>query len=163
MSWFPFLQGKRGEHLVVLQFVLLFAFVFVPAWSPFAAPAVFDALAPFRQSALILLGLVALALGGLGAIRLGRNLTPLPYPVDENELVQHGVYAWVRHPLYSSQLFAALGWTLFSLSLSHLLILMLGFAFFDYKAGKEEAWLAERHPDYRAYASRVRKLVPWVY
>jgi protein-S-isoprenylcysteine O-methyltransferase Ste14 len=69
----------------------------------------------------------------------------------------------VRHPLYSSQLFAALGWTLYTLSLSHLLILVVGFLFFDYKAGKEEGWLTERHPAYPDYARRVKKLVPWVY
>ena len=33
----------------------------------------------------------------------------------------------------------------------------------DYKAGKEEGWLSQRHPEYAYYAKRVRKLVPWVY
>jgi protein-S-isoprenylcysteine O-methyltransferase Ste14 len=69
----------------------------------------------------------------------------------------------VRHPLYSSQLFAALGWTLFTLSLTQLAILVLGFLFFDYKASKEEGWLTERHPEYAAYAARGRKFVPWIY
>jgi protein-S-isoprenylcysteine O-methyltransferase Ste14 len=69
----------------------------------------------------------------------------------------------VRHPLYSSQLFAALGWVAFSLSLSHLALLAVGFVFFDFKASKEEAWLTERHPDYADYARGVRKLIPWIY
>ena len=154
-----FLDGRRGEYLVVLQFVLFFAFIFVPAWSPVASAA----LAPLRWGALALCGAVAMALGGLGALHIREYLTPLPYPVDHSQLVQHGVYAWVRHPLYSSQLFAALGWTLYTLSLSHLLILVIGFLFFDYKASKEEAWLTERHPHYKDYARRVRKLVPWIY
>jgi protein-S-isoprenylcysteine O-methyltransferase Ste14 len=38
----------------------------------------------------------------------------------------------------------------------------LCFAFFDYKAGKEEAWLTQRHPEYADYARRVHKFVPWV-
>mgnify|MGYP001090530933 FL=1 len=78
-------------------------------------------------------------------------------------LVKLGIYGLVRHPLYSSQLVAALGWTLFTISLSHLAILVLGFLFFDYKATKEEGWLTERHPDYPAYARRVRKFIPWIY
>ena len=160
MSRLSFLNGKRGEYLVVLQFVLFFAFILLPAWSPLAPPA---ALAIPRGIALALFGVIALLLGGLGSLHIRDYLTPLPYRVDHSQLVQHGVYNWVRHPLYASQLFAALGWTLYSLSLTHLLILVVGFFFFDYKAGKEEGWLTERHPEYADYAWRVRKFIPWVY
>lgn len=163
MSHLRFLQGHRGEYLVVLQFVLLFVFILLPVWNPLVTPALLDTLAPLRWGALILSGVIALLFGGLGFANLRDYLTPLPYPVDHSQLVRHGVYAWVRHPLYSSQLFAALGWTLYSLSLTHLLVLAIGFFFFDYKAGKEEGWLTERHPDYANYARRVRKFVPWVY
>jgi len=158
-----FLKGNRGEYLVVLQFVIFFGFVLAPAWNPYATEALMDAIESIRWGALILFGAIALTLGGMGMLQIRDYLTPLPYPVDHNQLVQHGAYAWVRHPLYSSQLFAALGWTLYTLSLSHLLILVIGFLFFDYKAGKEEGWLTERHPGYADYASRVKKLVPWVY
>jgi hypothetical protein len=46
MTRFSFLKGHRGEYLVVLQFVLFFAFIFTPAWNPLATPALMDALAP---------------------------------------------------------------------------------------------------------------------
>jgi protein-S-isoprenylcysteine O-methyltransferase Ste14 len=157
------LRGARGEHLVVLQFVLFFAFIFVPAWNPVLTPALLTATHLFRWSVLVVCGLAALLLGGMGALHIREYLTPLPYPVDHNRLVVHGVYGIVRHPLYSSQLFAALGWTTFQLSLSHLLLLVVGFLFFDYKASKEEGWLTQRHPEYAGYRQRVRKLVPWVY
>lgn len=163
MSSLQVLRGRRGEYLVVLQFVIFFAFIFTPSWNPLANQSLMDALAPLRWGALALFGTVALLLGGLGAMHIREYLTPLPYPVDHNQLVQHGVYAWVRHPLYSSQLFAALGWTLYTLSITHLAILVAGFFFFDYKARKEEGWLTERHPEYRDYAGRVSKLVPWIY
>ncbi|MBK1724665.1 methyltransferase family protein [Thiocystis violacea] len=163
MSALHALKGKRGEYLVVLQFVLFFAFIITPAWNPLATQGVMEAIAPLRWGALALFGLVALAFGGLGSMHIRDYLTPLPYPVDHSQLVQHGVYSLVRHPLYSSQLFAAFGWTLYSLSLTHLAILAVGFFFFDYKAGKEEGWLTERHPEYADYARRVKKFVPWVY
>jgi len=163
MTTLHFLKGKRGEYLVLLQFVLFFGFVLAPDWNPYATDRLMDVLAPLRWGALVLFGAIALALGGLGILYIRDYLTPLPYPVDHSQLVQHGAYAWVRHPLYSSQLFAALGWTLYTLSLSHLVILVIGFIFFDYKAGKEEGWLTERHPAYPEYARRVKKLVPWVY
>lgn len=116
-----------------------------------------------RVAALWALGLAAIAMAGLGFMQIRRYLTPLPYPVDHSRLVTDGIYALVRHPLYGSQLVAALAWTLYTLSLPHLALLAAGLLFFDYKASKEESWLTERHPDYPAYASRARKLLPWIY
>jgi protein-S-isoprenylcysteine O-methyltransferase Ste14 len=31
------------------------------------------------------------------------------------------------------------------------------------KARREESWLQEKYPEYAAYKSRVKKLIPWVY
>jgi protein-S-isoprenylcysteine O-methyltransferase Ste14 len=159
-SWFI---GRRGEHLVVLQFVLFFGFVLMPVWSPLVTPELRAETSVLRWGALATFGLAALLLGGLGAVHIRDYLTPLPYPVDHSRLVRHGAYSIVRHPLYASQLLAALGWTLFQLSGSHLILLVIGFLFFDYKASKEERWLTERHPEYADYAHRVKKLIPWIY
>ena len=35
--------------------------------------------------------------------------------------------------------------------------------FFDIKARKEEAWLSHKFPEYDAYRSNVKKLIPWLY
>jgi len=156
-------HGRRGELLVALQFVLFFAFALMPRWNPWLTP---DLLAATMVPRLIILAacaLVALAFGGLGSRALRSYITPLPYPVDHSQLVTSGVYAIVRHPLYSALLFAALGWICYTLSLSHLALLVVAFLFFDYKAGKEEGWLIERHPEYQAYAARVKKFVPFIY
>ena len=40
--------------------------------------------------------------GIAGAWTLGRNRTPFPRPVADSELVDHGIYSVVRHPLYAS-------------------------------------------------------------
>ena len=157
MSLLQAFKGHRGEYLVALQFVLMFVFILAPNWNPLATPGVLAALEPARWIALGGAGLVALVFGAFGSMHIRDYLTPLPYPVDHSQLVKHGVYAWVRHPPY------ALGWTLYTLSLTHLLILAVGFVFFDYKARKEEAWLTERHPEYADYAREVRKFVPWIY
>lgn len=155
--------GGRGELLVVVQFALMLGFALLPIWHPGVDAETMDASAMFRTIAAAVLGLTALAFGGLGSHHIRDYLTPLPYPVDHSQLVQHGVYGIVRHPLYASLLFAGLAWTVYNLSLSHLLMLALCFLFFNYKAGKEEAWLTKRHPEYADYARRVRKFVPWVY
>jgi protein-S-isoprenylcysteine O-methyltransferase Ste14 len=156
-------HGRRGELLVAIQFALFLAFILVPRWNPWLSAEWLSATAPVRLILLVVCGVIAFALGGLGSRSLRPYLTPLPYPVEHSQLVTSGVYGLVRHPLYSALLFAALGWVCYSLSLSHLVLLVVGFLFFDYKAAKEERWLSERHPDYAAYSARVRKFVPWVY
>jgi protein-S-isoprenylcysteine O-methyltransferase Ste14 len=155
--------GKRGEYLVVMQFALMFAFMLAPTWNPWVTPEAAAVLAPMRWVLGLAGASAALLLGGFGVLNIRDYLTPLPYPVDHSRLVRHGAYRVVRHPLYSSQLFAALGWVAFSLSLLHLALLAIGFVFFDFKASKEEAWLTDRHPDYVEYARGVRKLIPWIY
>jgi protein-S-isoprenylcysteine O-methyltransferase Ste14 len=158
----PWWKGARGEWLVVAQ-VFLIALVFFgpgtvagqPAW-PFPFPHVCS-----------IIGGVLMLVGGVlfvtGLVRLGRGLTPLPYPKDGGELTQTGPYALVRHPIYSGGLVLALGWALFAkgwLTLGYVVVL---FVFLDMKSRREEKWLTERFPTYAAYQKRVRKLIPFVY
>ncbi|ACD89554.1 conserved hypothetical protein [Chlorobium limicola DSM 245] len=155
--------GKRGEHLVAMQFLLMAAFILTPVLPDRSATVFFANTLLLRWAVLIVCWSGAILLGGLGSHRIKEFLTPLPYPVDHNRLVTTGVYGMVRHPLYSSQLFAAFGWSIFSISLSHLLLLVVAFLFFSYKASKEERWLTQRHPEYADYAKKVRKFIPWIY
>ncbi len=154
---------SRGEHLVILQFVLMLLFAFCPIWQPILETNTFNHLAPWRMGGAAVPALIALLFGGLGSHHLRDYLTPSPYPVDHNQLVCHGIYAIVRHPLYASLLFLGLAWTIYTLSLSHTLLLIVAGIFFDYKAGREEQWLTARHPEYANYAQRVHKFVPWIY
>ena len=155
--------GGRGEHLVAIQFALMIGFALLPVWHPGIDQGFMDASWGWRVAGALALGLVSLAFGAFGSHHIRDYLTPLPYPVDHSQLVQHGVYSIVRHPLYASLLLAGLAWTLYNLSLSHLIALVICFGFFDYKARKEEAWLTQRHPEYADYARRVQKFVPWLY
>jgi len=156
-------HGDRGELLVVLQFVILAAFIFTPNWNAGLRPDLLATTAPARTAALWLAGLGASAMAVAGFFKIRPYLTPLPYPVAHSELVTTGVYGIVRHPLYGCQLIAGLGWTVYTLSAIHLALLAIGFVFFDYKASTEEQWLTERHPGYPDYARRVCKLLPWIY
>lgn len=155
--------GQRGEILVAIQFALMIGFALLPVWQPFLGADAMDASGALRGWLAAPFAVLALAFGAFGSVHIRDYLTPLPYPVDHSQLVQHGVYAIVRHPLYASLLFAGTAWTVYNLSLSHLLALVGAFLFFNYKAGKEEAWLTERHPEYSDYAQRVKKFIPFVY
>lgn len=154
-------SGEKGEYWVVMQGLLFLGFALLPIYRPISFPA-----APYDwgvRGVAIALGLAAIALLLQGVFNLGANLTPLPYPKNDGQLVQTGAYGLVRHPLYGGILGIAIAWTVFHLSLSHLVGTLILGVFLDAKATREERWLTEKYPDYPGYQQRVKKLLPWIY
>ncbi len=152
--------SARGGWWVAAQFPLLLLAYLIPGWTGHASHGVFAAVQTYGGPALIAVGaLLALA----GIVSLGRWLTPFPKPLSETPLRTGGAYALVRHPLYTGILIMACGWSLTMHSLVGLMFDAMLFVFFDRKALREERWLAEKFPDYIAYRSRVKKLIPWIY
>ena len=121
----------------------------------------------WQNAAISIAGGVLLSVGGClviaGVCALGRNLTPYPKPLEDSKFVQRGVYALVRHPLYSSLMFASTGWALHWRSWPALAAALALAILLDAKARREERWLREKFPDYDAYSRRVRRLLPWIY
>lgn len=149
-------MGPRGEGWVAFQVVLLILYAVAPktgmAWTG-SFPAVVG---------------WSLVLAGVGllvwsAFNLGRSLTPRPRPLPGGRLVTHGAYGLVRHPIYSAVILAAAGCGLVTENWLRLAMTILLFIFFERKARVEERWLDEKYPDYAAYRTRVKKLIPWVY
>jgi protein-S-isoprenylcysteine O-methyltransferase Ste14 len=149
-------KGTHGEWYVVIQFALCGLVIFGPRmWA-------------FTHTTLESIVGVALFLsGGLmfltGALRLGVNLTAVPYPKDQAILIETGPFQFVRHPMYCGVIFMALGWALWVHSWLTLGYTMMLFIFFDIKSRREELWLKAKFSDYVAYQKRVRKLIPFFY
>ncbi len=153
--------GERGEYWVIAQALLLLGLILMPTYHLSVAIAPPWNLVLWVSAGL--LGLFALVLFFGGLLQLGTSLTPLPYPREEGQLVQTGVYGLVRHPVYSGLVLGILAWGLFFLSVSHAIAALVFLVFFNAKASREEVWLTEKYPDYPEYRERVKKLIPWVY
>lgn len=150
-------MGKRGEGWVIGQFVLGTAILASTFFTHFELPLILRFIG-------IVLALIGAAYLILGILTLGSNLTPFPKPRDDQHaLVTTGIYGIVRHPIYSGFLLAALGWSVWWTSLLGIALSVVLFVWFDLKARREEAWLIEKYPDYVAYRTRVKKLIPFVY
>lgn len=104
-------------------------------------------------------GVVAIA----GVAALKEKLTPFPAPKSQSDLVQTGVYRFVRHPLYSSIIVTSFGWAVFRESWPVLAVSFVMIWFFSAKVRIEERWLRESFPEYSAYEQRVARFVPWIY
>jgi len=107
-------------------------------------------------------GLFALGavFGVAGMTVLGHSRTPFPKPPEHSEFVRRGIYARVRHPLYTSVLLGSLGWALIWQSWPALTVALALIPFFAAKARREERWLREKFPDYADYAQRVPGFIP---
>ncbi len=156
-------NNSRGEYLVLLQGALLAVFAILPVYQLPGLKIESTKLLYFSWIVASILSLNGLILIVKGLIDLGKNLTPLPYPRADGELVQTGIYGIVRHPLYSGIISAALAWTIFKFSLTHLIATAILLIFFDIKANREETWLVEKYPDYSDYRQQVKKLIPGIY
>jgi protein-S-isoprenylcysteine O-methyltransferase Ste14 len=148
--------GPHGEGWLAGQIVLIVTIIasgFVgPRWP---LPAVF-------LTAGITLATLGLAVAAAGIGGLGSSLTPLPKPRRSASLRRDGVFARLRHPIYGGALVAAMGWSLATRPLA-LVPTAVAAVFLDLKSRREEAWLAERYPEYAEYRARVRwRFIPGV-
>jgi protein-S-isoprenylcysteine O-methyltransferase Ste14 len=156
-------RGERGEYWVIGQTILSVGFILLPVYPVVAL----DSLSPiWKYTGWLLtglLGLIAALLLLSGILELGKNLTPLPHPKHDSELVTSGVYGVVRHPIYSGVVFLAIAYSFWQLSFIHAIGAIILLLFFDIKARKEESWLSNKFSDYDQYRSQVKKLIPWIY
>jgi protein-S-isoprenylcysteine O-methyltransferase Ste14 len=157
----PWWKNSRGEYYVIAQG---FLFLLVAAGPLLADTQVGSD--DLRVPALAAGGILC-ALGGLlglaGLSGLGRNLSALPHPKDDAELVETGPYRFVRHPIYCGLIIGALGWGVAFRSVLTVGLALVLFVFFDIKSRREERWLMRKFPGYAAYRQRVHKLIPFIY
>lgn len=110
-------------------------------------------------------GVLPLLAGGglmlLSALHLGRNLTPATTPIPGGEMVERGVYAWMRHPMYAGLILVLWGtaWLGGNWRMG-VLTALVALLYFDRKAAAEERKLVLRYPGYSDYMRRVPKLIP---
>ena len=154
--------GHRGEGWVALQFTCLGAIALLGMRElPNAL-----ASSATRMPELIA-GLAVMAIGGLvimlGLSELGSNLSVMPRPRQGSALIQSGIYARIRHPMYAGLIELSLGWAAVTSSGAAFVACLALAAVLDLKARREEAWLAENFADYPDYRRRTRRFVPYVY
>ena len=96
-------------------------------------------------------------------VNLGRNWSSRPTMKEQHELVTTGPYAYVRHPIYTGIMLAALGTAIMS-SIFGILMLIFISIFFALRINKEEKIMLELFPNrYPEYQKHTKRLLPFVW
>ena len=83
---------------------------------------------------------------------------------ENHELIVQGSYKIVRHPIYTGILIAILGTAIMVGQVRAFVGLAITFFALWHKSGFEEQLMNRQFPEqYKAYAQRVKKLVPWIF
>lgn len=96
---------------------------------------------------------------------LGRNWSVSLDVRETHKLVTHGVYARVRHPMYTAFWLWAAAQALLLPNWVAGLAGLVGFGtLYVFRIGREERLMLDAFGDeYRAYMGRTARLVPWLY
>jgi len=152
--------GERGGQWVtsLLRNALgipLWMLAFILAWLA-PAPLVFTSPVPIKAlgGLLLMAGSVPIVWGHL---LLGWRSH---MPSVRDTLVRHGLYAYMRHPIYGGMFLAFAGLALLRPTVAVMLACALGIVWLLVQARLEELDLVQRLPVYRQYMHEVPRFIP---
>lgn len=163
-------DGQRGmaAHMAMAVFALIVT-VFLCIWLwmplPFAPGAESRVIYKTVGLVLFLIGLLLImwarhTLGRMWGISTSWEAKLLP----DHQLVDRGLYAVVRHPMYFGWWVSMLALLLIYWTWIVLIFFLLSLFVFYKRARREEAILAEYFgAQWKAYVDRTRFLIPWVF
>jgi len=138
---------------VAAQF-LLFAFYFVD-WPVYNLG--FEGWFLYVLLCLVVLGWLVVL---LGILSLNANFSPFPTPKSNASLISHGIYKYVRHPVYSGIILSLFAYGLFSNSVFRLVMTIALMAVFYLKTNLEEKLLLARFSEYKDYMRLTGRFFP---
>jgi len=110
-----------------------------------------------------LLCMAGLAVALWARVILGRNWSGVVTLKEGHELVEHGPYRFVRHPIYTGILTMFFATALVQGHVAGFAGVLLMFASFWIKLGREEKLMLQQFPErYAAYQHRAKRIIPFV-
>lgn len=153
------------EHVLVVSAVLLTLDIAANAISPARAARMLAIDAMRSSTATGYAGLALLAVGFLIAATAIRQMgASWRIGIDEQApgpVVMHGLYARIRHPIYSGMLLSATGIALTTADVISIAVAAVAWVAVPIQARAEEAFLLSRHGDeYGRYLQRTARFWP---
>lgn len=92
-----------------------------------------------------------------------QRITPNPVPLASAKLRTNGIYCYIRHPMYTSVIFAFIGISLFMNAYIMFFSNIVVVIFLVIKINFEESRLLEKFHEYEAYRKKTKRLIPFIY
>ena len=152
-----FLAGRA--ILAAALFLPFLAYMLNPAWMNWSALALPDWLRWLGVAA----GLAILPMIYWVMTSIGKNISETTLTKSSHELITHGPYNWIRHPLYT---FATIGFVSLAVVAGNWLMLAMALLAFGaiawFVVPREEAELINKFgSDYQNYQERTGRFTPW--
>jgi len=91
------------------------------------------------------------------------KLNASPRPNNSAKLVTSGVYAYIRHPIYSSFIQMSFGIAFLIGTSGSIAVAAISFIFYYFKSRYEENLLIQKYPDYNPYKERTGRFMPEIF
>jgi len=140
-----FLKAAYEVILVFLQFIIIslhfFQWEFIPQKQIIQVSS-------FSYLVGVLIIIIAFIIMLVAIKDLGRNLSPLPRPIKNSNLVTTGIYRFMRHPMYYSLIFISFGVFITKLSIYYLFLSIILSLIIKFKIALEEQYLKNKFKNY---------------
>ena len=148
-------RNQKDIFFVGVQLILFVIYLFRIAKIDFNVPG-------WLQYIGVLLSVCGVIISLMAMLTLNKNLSPYPTPKESAELIQTGIYQFIRHPIYTGILFFTFGFSLWSENTLRLLIFFALLILFRFKAAYEEKLLEYKFQNYADYKEKTGMFLPGV-
>ena len=148
-----FFKAAYDLMLVFLQFFIMILHFF--EWEFLPQKQIINS-SPYSYSLGILIIIIAFIILLVAIKDLGMNLSPLPRPINNCNLVTTGIYRFTRHPMYYSLIFISFGVFITKLSIYYLFLSMNLALIIKFKIDLEEKYLNNKFKNYLLYKNEVK-------
>ena len=148
-----FLKAAYEIILVFLQFFIIslhfFKWEFIPEKQIIQVT-------PFSYFVGLLIIIIAFIILLVAIKDLGRNLSPLPRPIKNSNLVTKGIYRFTRHPMYYSLILISFGLFITKFCIYYLFLSISLIVIIKFKIDLEEQYLKNKFKNYLFYKNEVK-------
>lgn len=143
----------KDSVFVILQFILFALYFLSVHFLPFKTPPIINLIA-------FIIAIFGMLIVLISMWQLNKNLSPFPTPKVNAHLIQHGLYSYIRHPIYTGIMFLTFGFGIYTHSTYKIIIALLLFFLFYFKSKYEEERLLNKFSNYKEYMSTTGRFFP---
>ena len=144
---------KRISDITILLIQIFLGYLIVTFAGPWTSE-------PILLTIAGLLFLCGFTIGITALWNLRKSFAVAPQPRDNVELIQNGIYEYIRHPMYSAVFFVTSGILIARYTPEAVIVAIVIVIFFAVKIHYEELALRKKYAGYDTYITKTGRILP---